>query len=471
MSIPTSGTIGLQAVKTELSVSPSTFSLKSAEQGTYVSLNACSTYKPDGAANFSLSEWYGYNHTQACVTPTAYPRELNPYNFSSGRYQTQDILESYDGGVIAVGDFTSYTANNATTYKDYIFKFDSAYLGHAGDFGTGIQFNVAAFGIAQNPDSSLIVVGRFSSYNNTTANGIIKLTSTGIINSDDKYFYGAGSGFNGGYGGACVYVNQSDGKITVGGEFNTYRGDTVTNIVRTNPNGLIDNEFSNNCKLNAPVLSLATSSQGFYAAGKFASTQIGTSNIYHGIIRLNSNGTTDTAFNPNGGSFADTNVETYSNAWVNSIAVRSDSVVIVGGTFSKYLRAGSIVGNPNNIVALNTNGTIASVFGGGLNSYVLTVDVYPDNKILAGGWFSTLNSGVYVRGLIRYNSDYTIDTAFMNNLGRGAGGSAFDVFIVTKVKVLHTGQALVTGFFSNWNDNTNSKGIALLNYDGTLAWS
>jgi len=486
MSIPLSGTIGLQAVKTELSVSPSTFSLKSAEQGTYVSLNACSTYKPDGAANFSLSEWYGYNHTQACVTPAAYPRILST---------TYDFLETYDGGVIAVGDFSAYTANGSTTYKDYIFKFDSQYLGHAGDFGVGVssQFNSVTRAIAENSDGSLIVVGNFSRYQGVTVKNIVKLTSGGFIDPYEPFTSNIGNGFDG-YrndgvliGNTFVFPNLrsvtispiDNGKILVGGSFYGYNGAYVENICKLNANGTLDYSFSNNCKLGTSgsiyspfVYSTRYTSSGIYIVGNFSPTASG-SIIYHGIIRVNLDGTTDYGFNPNGCSFAyGTGADPYIKNEVKKVEVRSDSKVIIGGIFTKYLRGGTLVASPNYILALNSDGSVASTFSGGLNDEINDLGVYSDDKIIFAGNFNLYSLGYSVKGIVRYNSDFTIDTTFMSNIGSGpARINPAEQIRVNSLQILHTGQVLLQGNWQSWNGNTNMQGIALLNYDGTLVWS
>lgn len=66
--LPMSGIITLSMIREELGKQPeSNFSLNNAEDGGYVAINPCSTYKPSSPNPASLSEWYGYNHTQPCV--------------------------------------------------------------------------------------------------------------------------------------------------------------------------------------------------------------------------------------------------------------------------------------------------------------------------------------------------------------------------------------------------------------------
>lgn len=65
--IPLNGPITLSLIKKEIGYEyEPNFSLDTAENGQYVTINPCSQYKPALANPTSLSEWYGYNHTAVC---------------------------------------------------------------------------------------------------------------------------------------------------------------------------------------------------------------------------------------------------------------------------------------------------------------------------------------------------------------------------------------------------------------------
>ena len=75
MALPLSGEISMYDIQVELGIGEgdpgfSDFGLSEARNGTYVAINPCSTYKPPSTGQISLSDWYGYNQTQAC--PPAY---------------------------------------------------------------------------------------------------------------------------------------------------------------------------------------------------------------------------------------------------------------------------------------------------------------------------------------------------------------------------------------------------------------
>jgi hypothetical protein len=67
MALPLSGTIPLSLIKQELGFTyEPNFSLDTAENGQYVTINPCSQYKPALANPTTLSEWYGYDHQAPC---------------------------------------------------------------------------------------------------------------------------------------------------------------------------------------------------------------------------------------------------------------------------------------------------------------------------------------------------------------------------------------------------------------------
>ena len=65
--LPMSGPIPISLIKEQIGFDYETnFSLDTAENGVYVTINPCSPYKPASANPTSLSEWYGYDHKAPC---------------------------------------------------------------------------------------------------------------------------------------------------------------------------------------------------------------------------------------------------------------------------------------------------------------------------------------------------------------------------------------------------------------------
>jgi uncharacterized repeat protein (TIGR01451 family) len=70
MALPLSGDLSFNQIGIEIQrADGGILDIKDAELGVYVPLNVYSTYRPDGVVPCSVSEWYGYNHTQAQFTP------------------------------------------------------------------------------------------------------------------------------------------------------------------------------------------------------------------------------------------------------------------------------------------------------------------------------------------------------------------------------------------------------------------
>src|SRR5207253_3029610 len=96
----------------------------------------------------------------------------------------------------------------------------------------------------------------------------------------------------------------------------------------------------------------------------------------HHIARLNPDGTLDAAFVPN------------ANGSVLSISVQADGKILAGGTFT------SIGGQPRNYIArLDATTGLADSFNpnaNGVNSYITSIAVQPNGKILAGGNFNII---------------------------------------------------------------------------------
>ena len=73
MALPTSGTIRMSQINTELGRSASSqISLDAAENGLYGRINQASRSRPSATNPAAMSEWYGYNH-RFNPGPTLFP--------------------------------------------------------------------------------------------------------------------------------------------------------------------------------------------------------------------------------------------------------------------------------------------------------------------------------------------------------------------------------------------------------------
>jgi uncharacterized delta-60 repeat protein len=145
-------------------------------------------------------------------------------------------------------------------------------------------------------------------------------------------------------------TNPLNGYSLIIGSFTTVGGHNSMTIARLKNNGTIDDTFTAEVDgriTNLILLTPGSADSKILICGPFSTTNA-TGGTYHGLARLNSNGTVDTTFN-----------QTFDNGpegpGAQAIGVQTDGKIIVGG-FSMRLR-----NDPNNVyylLRLNGNGTV-----------------------------------------------------------------------------------------------------------------
>jgi len=127
---------------------------------------------------------------------------------------------------------------------------------------------------------------------------------------------------------------QPDGKVLIGGNFETYNGLGAECVARLNTNGGLDTNF-NTSNLNGAgfgVYALALQPDGkVLLGGNFP--QINSVNRNY-IARINTNGSLDSTFNPGIGGMAPL------TPYVYSIALQTNGEVVIAGGFTSMNRTG-----------------------------------------------------------------------------------------------------------------------------------
>jgi uncharacterized delta-60 repeat protein len=217
----------------------------------------------------------------------------------------------------------------------------------------------------------------------------------------------------------------------------------ILRLLNTTTN-TIENDFDNSVGFDNIVLSIAIQPDGkILCVGSFTTYKGLTENY---IIRLNSDGSKDLTFN----NFIGFDNVTY------SIALQPDGKILCVGAFTTYK------GLPENfIIRLNSDGTKDLTFDNsiGFNNVVEAIAIQPDGKILVGGSFTTYK-GISANGIIRLNSNGTIDLTF--NYGTG-----FSVSDVISIAIQPDGKIICGGGFNSYNA-TPSNRIIRLNSNGTI---
>ncbi|MBA3634533.1 MAG: VCBS repeat-containing protein [Acidobacteria bacterium] len=293
-------------------------------------------------------------------------------------------------------------------------------------FNSGTGFNGTVSKILIQSDGKILVVGTFSNYNGTPRAGIARLNADGSLDTNFNPINSSNTFLT-----VNTIALQSDGKILIGGVFNSVGGQTRTGIARLNADGSLDASF-NPTFGNAAIQSILVQSDGKIMVGGTFSGVNGFSRT--NLARLNTDGSLDSSFNA-----ANNSIITFG---VRQIEVQTDE---------RYL----ILTNKT-IVRLNSSGATDSTFTSPtflspentINQFL----VQPDDSILIGGSFSQINN-VPRLNFARLRPDGTLDIGFFPS---GANGA------VRTIVRQADGRILVGGDFSIIGDVTRLS-VARLN--------
>ena len=240
--------------------------------------------------------------------------------------------------------------------------------------GTG--FNGAVAAIAPLGDGRLVVGGNFNSYNGTTRANLSRHFADGSL--DFSFNPGNGTGFNGQINAAVI---QADGKIVVGGFFTTFSGGTLNRIARVNADGSSDTAFNTavGTGFNSSVNGLALQSDGSIVVGG-AFTTLNTTVAANYIARLTPAGAPDSAFTTAGG--------TGFSSSVLSLATRLNDKIVAGGAFTTYNAVAR-----NRVAVLTADGSLDTGFApaSGANNNINALALQSDDKVFLAGYFTTVN--------------------------------------------------------------------------------
>ena len=153
---------------------------------------------------------------------------FTPTSGFSGGLTVMDIVETFSGKYVVVGDFTSYDGNAV----NYIVRINTN-GSFDGTFNIGTGFNATPQAIAYNSKGLFIVVGNVTSYKGNAISKIVGIDGSG--NFDNSFTFG--SGLN---GTPRAVKTMTDDEIIVGGAFTTFDGQSYNNIVRLDEFGALD---------------------------------------------------------------------------------------------------------------------------------------------------------------------------------------------------------------------------------------
>lgn len=261
-------------------------------------------------------------------------------------------------------------------------------------------------------------------------------------------------------GGGKLIIDESTNKMWILGTSNTYGDYTISHLTKVNLDNeyTIDTTFDTSTGLSGDDIedAILDASKNIYIVGDFTEYQGVARNR---IAKINGEtGTLDTEFDPGDGF----------NGIAYCIKQFSDGKLLVGGNFTTYDSS-----EADFIIKLNPNGTIDEEFhqnsgdGEAFNSYVFSIDIQDDQKILVVGNFLNYD-GSTARYIIRLNEDGTIDDEFYGNMyGEERIGMNYQTSSITvqpwDQKIIVIGPRI-----RNYGDASIFRAITRLNTDGTI---
>ena len=245
--------------------------------------------------------------------------------------------------------------------------------------------------ISLQPDGGVLVGGDFRMANGALHQSLARFNSSGALDQQFNPLLSAGAVVD------SILV-QPDGKIIISGSLTAVvDGRAVRDLARLNPDGSFDKEFAANLagRYSASELALQPDGKIVGAGYSYANDRVSP------VFRLNPNGTPDAAFNPP--------LEYVNN--LRSITIERDGKLLVGGTIK--------IGGQDRggLVRLNSDGSLDTSFnpgGAGTAGNILQTIESANGQIYAAGEIDSYN-GVARRGIVRLNSDGTLDPAFNAN--------------------------------------------------------
>lgn len=241
-----------------------------------------------------------------------------------------------DSKIIASGLFNSFNGYNSKNIArlNPDGSFDNSFT-----VGTGAN-NTINKSVIQS-DGRIIAVGNFTSFNGVNSNRIIRLNADGSI--DNTFNVGIGSNSS-----ILDIELQNDNKIIIAGFFTSYNGIGVNKIARLNSDGSLDTTFNGGAGANQTIITLEILSDGKILVGGFFNSYDNV--IARGIAKLNIDGSLDTTFNSGSGFRPSVNIASL----VNTIAIDQNGKILVGGGFKSYADQGK-----NRIVRINNSNTLS----------------------------------------------------------------------------------------------------------------
>jgi uncharacterized delta-60 repeat protein len=389
--------------------------------------------------------------------------------------QVSALLVLPNGQILVAGGFTEVgvTPNTAGgTVATALVKGDTYVIATLGNT------DFTAVGAATNTEGTVFIATGPGTGTGTVNSGVAGTSYLVRLNADgtlDNTFSPAVNGIV-----DCLAL-QSNGDILIGGQFtqvNVPTGQTTgtgrSDIARLNPDGTVDTTFNPDINGQVFAISVLPSGQIMVGGGFTTITPNAGSTAYNeaNLVRLNSDGTVDTAFYPD------------PNSSVQCMVVQSNGQVVIGGSFQYFINGGTVnVTTPANPVTvdylarINTDGSVDTSFDPEPSNPVLSLALLPNGQFIVGGNFSQFDPNLGAQAVARFfsarlNSNGTVDTSFDVQLNDGVTSIAIladgSLFFGGSFSVVENGPLLLAGGAFSAVSGYSVPNLVRLNSDGTV---
>lgn len=323
--------------------------------------------------------------------------------------------------------------------------------------GSGADQSIETLAI--HPTNGVMYIGgRFIDYNEqgsgTRVARFARLNPNGSL---DTTWWDKIKGFNqpGANGKVNIIKLDAQGRVLVGGQFNTFYGKAIRHFVRLNPDGTLDESYNSGAIAgfgpNDEVTSISVDASGkVLIAGQFTAYNDGTQTFPRAqMMRLNADMSVDTSFDPGKGA------ATTSGSPIATIVEQADGKILIGGEFQQF--QDTAIGR---ITRLNVDGSLDTSFnpgGQGLSSgNIREIELLPDGRIVAVGNIPSYN-GQSAGNIILLSPSGVMDTSFAPNVSAQ----------IRSVERQGDGKYLIVGDFRTVG-TTARPAAARLNANGTV---
>ncbi len=328
-------------------------------------------------------------------------------------------------------------------------RVDSAFEAAVGTGPDGTYVN----SLIEFSDGDILAGGWFDTFNGTRANGLVRLNADGTLDTAFQTAIGTGPGEDAGDNGYVWTATElADGDILVGGAMSSFNSSPVGGLVRLNADGTLDTAFQTaiGTAANQIVTGVLELSDGDILVTGYFTSFNGTATGH--VARLNADGTLDTAFQ--------TAIGTAANQIVSEAIELSDGDILLDG-FATTFNAKAV----GRLIRLNADGTLDTAFhatiGTAANQPIDAILELSDGRILLGGIFTSFN-GTPANRMIALNADGTADTTFQANIGTALTSGTVKDFVE-----LRDGRIVVSQIAPTFNGQSVGNLVGL-NTDGTV---